>query len=119
MKGQDVFERISATRTPEDRFIRWWRKENDFVDYELLSDFLHRLQGNEEFAGFELLDTDTMWTQLKRFAGDRVRRETRTRGDYIIWQRSAGKAQETVQMSYTAESIMHIFNEETQGMTLH
>lgn len=119
MKGQEIYQQIAAARTPRDRFIRWWRKENDFVDYELLSDFLHRLQSNEEFAGFELLDTESMWQLLHRFAGDRVRREHRTQGDYIIWERTTGKVHETVQLNYTAESIMHIFNEETRGMTLH
>ncbi|RME34282.1 MAG: hypothetical protein D6794_10700 [Deltaproteobacteria bacterium] len=77
------------------------------------------MQGNEEFAGFELLDTDAMWAQLKHFAGDRVRLEHRTKGDFIIWDKRAGKGQETVQMSYTPESIMYIFNEETRGTTLH
>ncbi len=119
MKGQEILRLIDARRRENSRFIRWWRKENDFVDYELLTDFLHRLQAGEEFAGFELLDTEQMWALLQKIAGARVRREHRTKGDYLVWSRGRGRDRETLELVFSDESIMHVFNEETRGMTLH
>ncbi|TYO95442.1 hypothetical protein EDC39_11919 [Geothermobacter ehrlichii] len=119
MNGNEILQSISASRTENSRFIRWWRKENDFVDYELLTDFLHRLQAGEEFAGFELLDTEQMWELLQKIAGDRVRRELRTKGDYLVWTGGKGTERETLELVFSDESIMHVFNEETRDMTLH
>ena len=57
MNGKQVVRAIEQNRKDSDQFIRWWRSENDFVDYELIDRFLETVKAEDEFAGFELLDT--------------------------------------------------------------
>lgn len=118
MNSTDIRNEIDRRRQDSSRFIRWWRKENDFVDFELLGDFLHRLQGNEDFAGFELLDRDEMWNVLIKFAANRVVRERRTHGDVIVWTHMDGQRQVVEELPCNDESIMAIFDVETKGDTL-
>ena len=116
MKGQALREAIQQQRGMDMRFIKWWRKENDFVDYELLDPFLQRLDVNQEFSGFELLDMEGMWQTLQRWAGGKASREQRTHGNVIVWHRGGGEGVE--ELPYTPESVMHIFNYETKGDTV-
>jgi hypothetical protein len=118
MNSADILNAIDSRRHESSRFIRWWRKENDFADFELLGDFLQRLQANEEFSGFELLDTEDMWCVLKKFAMTRVVRENRTHGDIIVWTHMDGQRQTEEELPYNDESIMTIFDIETKGDTL-
>jgi len=118
MRGAEMREAINRRRNDQTRFIRWWRKENDFVDYELLDPFLGRLDDGLDFSGFELLDTDEMWQTLRRWSPDKVHREQRTKQDVIVWTHEQDGATITEEVPYSAESIMHIFNQETRGDTL-
>lgn len=117
MNGFELRRDIASHRAGESIFIRWWRRENDFVDYEMLDKFLASLDGNQEFAGYELLDMESMWQALQRFAGNRVAREHRTHGEVITWH-SADMPQEKLTMPFKPESLMLIFDKETRGDTL-
>jgi DNA-binding transcriptional regulator PaaX len=112
MNGQQIAEEIERTRRDEDHFIRWWRKENDFVDYELIDRFLDNAQEEDEFAGYELVDLETMWETLTQKVPDRVRREKSKGGEMIYWQRP-GKEDQSC--PFSPESIMTIFDVETRG----
>ncbi|KIH76476.1 hypothetical protein SAMN05660860_01575 [Geoalkalibacter ferrihydriticus] len=112
MNGLDIAQGIERTRTDKDKFIRWWRSENDFVDYDLIDRFLDNAREEDEFEGFELIDTETMWETLTSKVPDRVRREKHKDGELIVWERP-GKEDQTC--PFSAESIMTIFDVETRG----
>jgi len=118
MRGFELREAIIRRRNDQTRFIRLWRKENDFVDYELLEPFLRRLEDGLEFSGFELLDTNEMWQTLLRWAPDKISRERRSKSDVIIWKHLQDGDFITEELPFSAESIMHIFDRETRGDTI-
>lgn len=115
MKMENLREEINQKRQDDHAFIKWWRREHDFLNFELLERFLDH--DDEEdvkwLEGYELLTTDQMWQELKDRAGDRVERIKRTKaGDIISWQRKE-KGEQTC--PYSPESIMTIFDVETRG----
>jgi hypothetical protein len=112
MEASELLEKIEAQRREGDQFIRWWRKENDFVDYELIDRFLQRFDDSQVPDGFELLDIETMWQKLKDRVGERVVREKHKQGEMIVWTRPDRQAETCV---FNAETIMAIFDEETGG----
>ena len=118
MNSNEIRNAINDRRTESSRFIRWWRKENDFVDFELLNRFLDRLGSGEEFSGFELLDTEQMWQALNSACPGRASRENRGKGAVIVWHPGATSQGEDIELPYNAESIMTIFDTETRGDTL-
>jgi len=118
MRGTEMRDAIRRQRSHDQQFIRWWRKENDFVDYELLDKFLRRLDDSLEFSGFELLDLDQMLQTLKRWIGDKVRLEHRTQSTVLVWTRGDNQRQIIEELPYSAESVMLIFDAETRGDTL-
>lgn len=118
MKGTEMRDAIRRQRSGDKHFIRWWRKENDFVDYELLDKFLGRLDDSLEFSGFELLDLNQMWQTLQRWVGNKVHLERRTRGKVLVWSRGEGETNTVEELPFNAESVMHIFDQETRGNTL-
>lgn len=117
MKSTDIRNKIEKRRTDATLFIRWWRKENDFVDFELLTKFIDRLGQSEEFSGFELLDTEQMWQTLEAACPGSVARENRNHGAVIVWH-SGRSSTGAIELPYSAESIMTIFDTETRGNTL-
>jgi len=118
MTGEEVRSAIIRQKDTDAQFIKWWRKENDFVDYELLDKFLGRLETGQSFSGFELLDLEQMLETLKRWPGIKVSLERRTHGDFIHWEHRE-KGQTTVEeLPYTATSLMQVFDRETRGDTV-
>jgi hypothetical protein len=112
MNAREIAQQIGQRRGDSDQFVRWWRKENDFVDYELIDRFLDELEEGQEIDGYELIDTETMWHHLKSRLGESVVREKHKAGEMIVWTRP-GKGDECCRFS--AEAIMAIFDEETGG----
>jgi len=118
MNKQQILNEVSVRRREESRFIRWWRKENDFVDYELLDHFVAHLPGQIELGGFELLTTDQMWQAMQRLLGPRVGREKRTTGDVLILQPTRGEPAGVEESPFTPENMIRIFDRETRGNTI-
>lgn len=116
MEALHILEQVQQLRTPDHRFIKWWQREHDYLNYELLDRFDERIRSEEGInwlEGFELLDTEQMWEELHRRFPDRVQREKRTRaGDVLVWNRP-GREEEVC--PFTPESIMTIFDVETRG----
>jgi len=107
-------------RSADQAFIRWWRKENDFADFELVDEFCKRENASREFGGFELLDHEQMWQELLRICPDRLSRKKQTKsGEVIIWKHrdAAGKMFEET-CPFSASTLMAIFDAETRGDTL-
>lgn len=119
MTGYEIRKELGRANTGERRFIKWWRRENDFVDYELVDTFLENLVPDHEFSGFELLTAEQMWDELHRRVPKRLALD-RHRGQPVIrWQRrnEDGSLQEQL-VPFEAESIIQVFDEETRGDTM-
>ncbi|SNB45304.1 hypothetical protein [Geobacter sp. DSM 9736] len=114
MKGYEITRELRERRTGNDQFIKWWRKENDFLDYDLIDRFTTNFRDSEEIYGFDLLDTEEMWNEVKKICGNRVTRITRDGSDYLSWQppRPGKQRQECL---FTPQSLINIFDAETKG----
>ena len=113
MEERDILMDVERQRTPRHQFIKWWRREHDFLNFELLD----RFEENKEerikwLEGFELLDTEQMWQELQHRFPQRVKREKRTKGEFLVWHRQGGQTRECF---FTPENIMAVFDVETRG----
>jgi hypothetical protein len=119
MKGYEILKEMQYGRSGGRCFIKWWRKENDFVDYELVDTFMVHLNPDHEFSGFELLTLEQMWQELQHREPHRVMLGKRRGATVIRWQHLAedGTMHEDV-LPYDAPSLMTVFDAETRGDTL-
>lgn len=119
MTGYEVVKEIDSMGKGERCFIKWWRKENDFVDYELVDTFLANLMPDHEFSGFELLTVDQMWEELQRREPRRVTLGKSFGEKVIHWRQMTedGTVRELV-LPFEPKSIMTVFDGETRGDTM-
>ncbi len=115
MRGLEIYNSLDKLRTAEHRFVKWWRKENDFLDYDLVDRFRDNAGHSEEIDGFDLLTMDEMWDEVKRVAGMRVKLIHDQKGDLVEWVHSGKTGKHTEVCVYTAETVMNIFDVETRG----
>ncbi|MBE9487347.1 MAG: hypothetical protein KAT62_08360 [Desulfuromonadales bacterium] len=116
MKGSEISKQIQQQRNENLFFVRWWRKENDFADHELLDSFLENLDPHQEFESFELLDMEQMWEILHRENPEHISRDKQLGKEVILWERPEKEGEEGhVVCPFTPESIMTIFDVETKG----
>lgn len=119
MTGHEVLKEMRVAGS-ERCFVKWWRKENDFVDYELVETFLANLEPDHQFGGFELLTMQEMWQELHRLVPNRVTVDRRRGEPVIRWRHMAeedGTMREDI-FPYNALSMMTVFDGETRGDTL-
>ena len=119
MTGHEIIREMRQTGTGERCVIKWWRKENDFADYELVDTFLANLDPDHEFAGFELLTKEEMWQEVQKRDPQHVLLG-KHRGETVIrWQHIAGDGtiREEI-LPYDAASLLTVFEEETRGDTI-
>lgn len=116
MKASEIIQELRANKVDQSGFIKWWRKENDFVDYELIETFLETSEPNQEFAGYEVLDLQGMWETLKHTTPEHVLREKRGQKEVIVWhhQRADGSVRTEV-CTFSPQTVMTIFDAETRG----
>lgn len=119
MTGYEILKQVYYARGGERNIIKWWRRENDFVDYELIDTFLANLKPDHEFAGFELLTATQMWEELRHREPRRVALGHRHGETVIRWQHMAedGTMREEI-FPFDAKAIMTVFEEETRGDTM-
>lgn len=113
MKGIEIEQNLTEQVRPQHCFVRWWRKENDFLDYDLIDHFRSTVGSDEEIGGFELLTMDEMWSEVKRVAGERVIRYRDNGMDFIEWLPLDGMQMHTEVLPYSAETLQRIFDVET------
>jgi hypothetical protein len=111
MLGRDVIKEIKRTREPGQQFISWWRKEQDFLDFDLIDRFIENCTDTEVIDGFDLLGIDAMWNRLMTVVPDRVKLETMGGQKLVLWQKEDGKE---VQCPFAPEVLMDIFDTETK-----
>jgi hypothetical protein len=112
MTGGEILKKIKEMKTPEQCVIKWWRNEEDFIDFELIDQFESNVGKDEEIAGFELVDLDQLWTHVKVLCGDRLKKDRKDGEDLLLWSREGGKMH---RRPYTAKSLLEILDIETKG----
>jgi hypothetical protein len=112
MTGREVLTQIKETRTADQHFIRWWRKEEDWLDFDVIDTFVANASDGEEIGGFDLLGMDEMWEYLVQTAPGRVEKTQRGGNALISWRKKSGEEHEC---PYIPESVIAIFDAETKG----
>lgn len=111
MKGNDVRMLVKERRKEGMHFISWWRKEEDYIDFDLVDRFMENLDPEEEIGGFDLLTMDQMWDHVKKLCGDRVAK-TQHMGENLLEWTVKG---EVKSCPYNPDSLIAIFDQETRG----
>lgn len=115
MRGSDIIRAIDRRQDEEFCFVRVWRKENDFLDVDLISRFREQVGGRDEFGGMDLLTMDDLWREIKRIGGARVILSRSAKGDSITWTHTGRSGTHTNVCAYTPETLMQIYDVETRG----
>lgn len=115
MRGSEILNAVKEKRTEEHRFVKWWRKEEDFLDYDLIDRFIDNTSGSDEIGGIDLLTMDDMWHEVMRVGGTRVRLVHEPKGDRLEWSHMGKRGLRTEVCAYTPEALMQIFDSETRG----
>jgi len=115
MRGRDIITALDQRRTDQHCFVKWWRKEEDFLDFDLIDRFMANVSGTEEIGGIDLLTMDEMWDQVRRVSGTRVKLIHNPSGDTVEWVHKSQKGLSTHVCSYTPEALLQIFDSETKG----
>ncbi|WP_303720172.1 hypothetical protein [Malonomonas rubra] len=119
MKASQIVTDLQRGKEQGKEFIKWWRKENDFTDYELLDNFINTAASKHEIDSYQLLDNDEMWDILKRWKPTGLRRSKSTKSDNIEWQRKNENGEkQTYVCPYNSHNIMSIFDAETRNNTV-
>lgn len=119
MKELQIRRDLELGKQHGKEFIKWSRKENDFVDFDLIDRFMEMADSNYEIADFELLDKDEMWEILTEWKPTGLRRSKSTKGKKIEWHHMGRDGKEHIYTRpYTAKAIMSVFDAVTHGDTL-
>lgn len=115
MRGTEIIKTLNDRRTMDHRFVKWWRKESDFLDYDLIDRFVANLSKDEEIGGIDFLTMDEMLREVKRVTGNRVNILHGQSGDSIEWVHLGKSGERTQVCTYSPESLITIFDVETHG----
>ena len=115
MRGREIYSAVEKLRRTEHRFVKWWRKENDFLDYDLIDRFVDNINASEEIDGLELLTMEEMWDVVKRIAGERVKLVHDQKGDTVEWVHKGKEGLHAEVCVYIPATLMQIFDVETRG----
>ena len=115
MRGHDAVVTLNERRTDKHFFVKWWRKEEDFLDYDLIDRFVENTRGTEEIGGIDLLTMDDMWNEVRRVGGSRVTLLHGTGGDSVEWVHKGKSGIRKNTCAFTPETLMQIFDIETKG----
>ncbi len=110
MKETEIMKEVRELRTSDQVFIKWWRKEEDWLDIDLIDRF-EAESDNKEVGGYELMTTAQMWDELKKVCGDRVAKGEKEGQELVLWTRKG----EQRSCPFTPESLLEIFDVETRG----
>jgi len=114
MKEREAVRYIDERRTEKHCFVKWWRNETDFLDYELIDHFIENAAANRDIGGIELLTMDDMWDELKN-VGAKVRLLHHPEGAKVEWLHEGSSGTNTKVCDYNPQSLMTIFDVETRG----
>ena len=112
MTSYELKKALKEQLRPEHRFIKVWRKEEDFLDFDLIDRFLANYRDDQSIDGFELVTMDEMWDYIRQVAGSKVNRSVKEGKDVVLW--SDKDALVTKEMPFDPESLITIFDAETE-----
>lgn len=115
MRGLEIERALKERMSDNHRFVKWWRKENDFLDYDLIDRFLDNLSTGEEISGIDLLTMDDMWNEVKRVGGTRVKLVHERSGEKVEWLHFGKKGMHKEVCVYCPETLLTIYDVETRG----
>mgnify|MGYP001174253303 CR=1 FL=1 len=115
MKGSEIVRELKMQPDTHQCFIKWWRKENDFADYELVDTFMLSGVDELEFDGYELLDIDQMWALLRSQTSGHVDVAQKAGEKMLVWRRPDGI---TESLKFSPKALMEVFDAETRGDVL-
>jgi hypothetical protein len=115
MRAHELIKNLSERRNEGFCFVKLWRKEEDFLDVDLIDRFVENVSGTEEFGGMDLLTMDDMWNEVKRIGGSRVTLTHGTMGDNVTWVHKGKSGLRTNVCAFTPETLMQIYDVETRG----
>lgn len=117
MQGNELVKRIKRDREahPERVFIKWWRKEEDWVDFDLVTRFLETVNYGSEIGGYELIDQDEMWRTIEQRAGGRASKALRDGRSVVLWDppKNAEVEERLPEYPDTPETLLKILDVET------
>ena len=118
MQGYELVKMIEQERTshPDHVFIKWWRNEEDYIDFDLVLRFLEKIDyGGAEVAGFELIDQEEMWRTIEKRCGGRATKVKRDGSWVLLWTPPEGAEVEErlPEYPYTPEYLLKILDVET------
>jgi len=115
MRGKEVIASLNERRTDQHCFVKWWRKETDFLDVDLIDRFVENTGGSEEIGGIDLLTMDDMWNEVRRIGGTRVTLLHDTNGDRVEWTHRGKTGEHKNTCAFTPETLLQIYDVETKG----
>jgi hypothetical protein len=117
MQGYELTKKIEKERSahPDRIFIKWWRKEEDYLDFDLVARFLENLDEGAEFAGFELIGQDEVWRTIESRCKGRASKVERDGRWVVLWTPPKGVEveEELPEYPYTPEALLKILDVET------
>jgi hypothetical protein len=92
MQGYELVKEIEKVSKahPDRIFIKWWRKEEDFIDFDLVSRFLENLNYASNIDGFELIDQEEMWKTVESRSKGKVSKVQRNGNWMLLWSPPEG-----------------------------
>lgn len=120
MQGYDLVKRVEKEREkhPNNIIIKWWRREEDWIDFDLVSRFLETLNYASDIGGFTLIDEEEMWRTLQRRCGNRVTKEQHN-GKWVLHYTPPKNAEleEPLppELPYTPDNMIKVLDIETGG----
>lgn len=116
MRAHDIVRELERKKVGSDCFIHWRGVRGEAGDYDTVRSFRETTPPEREFAGYELLDLDEMWSMLEMLCPERISRETREEGEFIVWSHDSGAGEMvSEECPFGAEAVMTIFSIETRG----
>lgn len=112
MIGSEIVKQIAEQRKEGQVFVKWWRKEEDWLDIDLIDTFIANTNPDEEIGGYDLMDMEEMWEYVQKAGADRVARTTRKGEEVVLWRKEPDKE---LVCPYTPQSLIQIFDVETHG----
>lgn len=118
MRRGDILNQLELGQEQGKEFIKWWRKEDDFVDFELIEQFVNT-EDTFDFENYELLDKSDMLNELKRWQPDELELVVSDDGEVIKWKHKSKDGQwKSFTCPFDAASVMSIFDTVTRGDTV-
>jgi hypothetical protein len=117
MQGYELVKEIEKEKSghAERVFIKWWRKEEDYIDFDLVVRFLENLNYASDISGFELIDQDAMWRVVESRSNGKATKVQRDGRWVVLWSPPKGSETEITctECDYTPETLLKILDAET------